>query len=154
MLFRSHYLDWYGPKSVEHAREVIKFWNRGFEEGWIIRWAIATKEENKIIGTIFYSGFRDGHICETGYELSQAYWRKGVMTEVFKHLLPIAYHKLDVNRLQAIVDPKNIASLGLLKKMGFQEEGLLRAYEIHEVTNMCKDMVMLSLLKKEFLQGE
>lgn len=146
----TQFLDWYGPRSEEHAMDVIKHWKRGFEEGWIIRWAIATREDNKIIGTIFYNGFRDGQVCEVGYELSQTYWRKGVMTEVFKHLLPIAFEQLGINRIQATVDPLNSASIGLLKKIGFQEEGLLRDYEVHGVTGLAKDMFMFSLLKREY----
>jgi ribosomal-protein-alanine N-acetyltransferase len=124
---------------------------RGFEDGWIIRWAIAAKENNRIIGTVFFNGFRDGLICETGYELSSEYCRKGVMTEVLDYLLPVAYHQMGINRLQAIVDPENIASIGLLRKLGFVEEGLLREYEVHRVTNHSKDMLMFSMLKTEFL---
>lgn len=47
------YLDWNGPESTEDTDRIIRIWNRGFEEGWIIRFAITEKTTNKIIGTIF-----------------------------------------------------------------------------------------------------
>ncbi len=75
------------------------------------------------------------------------------MTEVFKSLLPFAYNLLGINRLQAIVDPMNTASIGLLKKIGFHEEGMLRDYEVHGITHHSKDMLMFSQLKREFFQG-
>ncbi|WP_260457637.1 GNAT family N-acetyltransferase, partial [Listeria booriae] len=34
-----------------------------------------------------------------------------------------------LHRMEAKVDPRNEASISLLQKLGFQEEGLLRDYE-------------------------
>ncbi len=35
------YLDWNGPENLEHALKMIKIWNKGYENGQIIRFAIA-----------------------------------------------------------------------------------------------------------------
>ena len=143
------YLDWNGPSSALHAGEVIQRWNKGFEDGWIIRFAIAEKKTDKIIGTIFLNNFEEKR-AEIGYELSEAYWKKGIMTEVMRLVLGLGFHKLGFVRIQACVCEENIASKQLLKKLGFKEEGYLRQFECHNVTGECKDMYIYSLLKNEF----
>jgi ribosomal-protein-alanine N-acetyltransferase len=143
------YLDWNGPNSVEHAIEIIERWNKGFEAGWIIRFAITEKGTDKIIGTIFLNNFEEKR-AEVGYELAEAYWNKGIMSEAMKLVLGLGFYKLGLVRIQALVCEENIASKQLLKKFKFKEEGYLRQYECHYVTGECKDMYIYSLLKNEF----
>lgn len=66
------YLDWFGPESEEKARVVIKNWLRGYQESWIIRWAIVDKATDRLVGTILLSEFF-GTRAEIGYELDRAY---------------------------------------------------------------------------------
>lgn len=143
------YLDWNGPSSAAHAEEIIQRWNKGFENGWIIRFAIADKKTDKIIGTIFLNNFEEKR-SEIGYELSEEYWNKGIMSEAMGLVLNLGFHKLGFVRIQAFVSPQNVASKQLLIKFGFIEEGYLRQYECHSVTGECKDMYIYSLLKNEF----
>lgn len=143
------HLDWNGPESTEDADRIIRIWNKGFEEGWIIRFAITEKITNKIIGTIFLNNF-EGRRAEIGYELSEDYWQKGIMSEAMKEVLKLGFKQLNLTRIQAFVCEENIASKHLLKKFNFQEEGYLRLYECHEVSRECKDMYIYAVLKNEF----
>lgn len=147
------YLDWNGPSSVEDAKKCIAIWRRGFEERWIIRWAILTKTDNKLIGTVFYGdmeGDFSGKVrADIGYELSRECWNEGIMTEVLKALIPFGFQKLGLYRIQAIANPENTTSIHLLKKVGLQEEGLLRGYEYNTVRKEFNDVIMLSILKED-----
>ena len=60
---------------------------------------------------------------EFGFILHPAAWGKGIATEAAQALIPhfFATHALD--RLTADVDPRNIASLMLLRKLGFVTTG-------------------------------
>ncbi|MFE6169505.1 GNAT family N-acetyltransferase [Viridibacillus arvi] len=142
-------LDWNGPETLERSYEVIKLWNKGYDAGWIIRFAIADKVTDEIIGTIFLSEF-EGKRAEIGYELSEQYWRRGIMSEAVHEVLSIGFNHLDLVRIQAFVSNENIASKVLLKKFNFKEEGYLRKFECHSVTGECKDMWLYSLLNTEF----
>lgn len=51
------------------------------------------------------------------------------MTEALIGMLDYMYGNIDLNRVQALVDPKNEGSLRLIEKQGFQRDGLLRSYE-------------------------
>ena len=143
------YLDWNGPETLERSYKVIEIWNQGYIDGWIIRFAIADKVTDKIIGTIFLSEFQ-GKRAEIGYELSESYWRRGIMSEAIKEVLSLGFNKLGLVRVQAFVCEENIASKDLLKKFNFKEEGYLRKFECHSVTGKCKDMYVYGLLNTEF----
>lgn len=147
MVYR--YLDWYGPTDYKMAEDVLNHWINGYEKGYILRFAIADKESDQIIGTIFLTDVSEIK-AEIGYELDERYWRKGIMTEAMNEVIRLAFNKLGITRLQAIACEENEASQKILEKMGFMKEGLLRQYECHMVTGNCKDILMYSLLKTEY----
>jgi [ribosomal protein S5]-alanine N-acetyltransferase len=146
------YLDWNGPSSIEIAKEVINSWNDSYEKRTIIPWGITLKSNNKLIGTIPYLPIRgtfDGiPLLPTavGFELSYEYWNTGIMTEALQAVISFGFDKLGSHRIQAEVFPENIASLHLLKKVGFQEEGILKKYLYHEETKAFNDVILLSIL--------
>jgi [ribosomal protein S5]-alanine N-acetyltransferase len=143
------HLDWNGPETLERSREIINVWNKGYTEGWIIRFAVADKETDTVIGTIFLSEFEGGR-AEIGYELSEDYWRRGIMSEAIREVLSLGFNKLGLVRIQAFVSEENIASKEMLKKFNFKAEGYLRKYECHNVTNEYKDMWIYSLIDTDF----
>lgn len=145
------YLDWNGPETLERSYEVIKIWNQGYIDGWIIRFAIADKVTDEIIGTIFLSEF-EGKRAEIGYELSESYWHHGIMSEAIHEVLSLGFEQLGLVRIQAFVCNENIASKEILKKFDFKEEGYLRQFECHNATGKCKDMYIYGLLKSYTLK--
>lgn len=62
---------------------------------------------------------------EVGFMLNRAYWGKGYMTEALQNLLDHLWSGKggDVPYLTADVDPRNDASINILKRFGFQETG-------------------------------
>ena len=142
------YTDWYGPETLERSREVIDIWNKAFDDGWIMRFAIADKATDKIIGTIYLNDF-EGKRAEIGYELSEDYWRQGIMSEAIKEMLSLGFNQFGLMRIQAFVCEENTASREILKKFKFKEEGYLRQFECHCVTGECKDMYVYGLLKTD-----
>jgi ribosomal-protein-alanine N-acetyltransferase len=149
------HLDWYGPDSVEHAQEVIQAWNDNYEKKIVIPWGIALKGSNKIIGTIPYIPIRGTFDWKplfptsVGFELSRAYWNQGIMSEALQAVISYGFDKLGSHRIQAEVYPDNTASISLLKKFGFLEEGRLRKYLYHEENKVFNDVIVMALLKVE-----
>jgi ribosomal-protein-alanine N-acetyltransferase len=139
-------LDWRGPASAEAAEGIIENWNRGFVEGWILRFAIADKASDEVIGTIFLGDF-DMARADIGYELSETHWRKGIMGLAVDEVLRIGFGPLGLERIQALVRPENAASAGLLERRGFLREGLLRKFEKHHVDGISRDMDMYSKIR-------
>ena len=58
---------------------------------------------------------------------------------------------LNLNRIQALVMPGNEASAGLLDKLGFSEEGLLREFAFFK--GRYQDLRCYSLLRREWEVG-
>lgn len=74
--------------------------------------------ERKIIGFVFLSteSCGDTHI---GYLLGESYWGKGYATEILKGLIDSFESEDQITRLIAGVASDNIASIKLLRKLGF-----------------------------------
>jgi RimJ/RimL family protein N-acetyltransferase len=63
--------------------------------------------------------------CEMGYALARAHWGGGYVSEALRALLNFGFTALDLNRIEADVDPRNGASARVLEKLGFQKEGFM-----------------------------
>ncbi|MBW4602930.1 MAG: GNAT family N-acetyltransferase [Calothrix sp. FI2-JRJ7] len=135
-------------RNIERAERLINTWEDRFLTRQGIRWGIAKKNENVIIGTCGYRLWGKPMFCaELGYELSKPYWRQGIMTEAVLRIIRFAFERMELNRIEATVMLENTASINLLSKLGFTEEGILRdfgywKFEFH-------DLKLFSLLKKD-----
>jgi ribosomal-protein-alanine N-acetyltransferase len=116
-------------KGIEGAtRELLELCIRPFEENRGIRWGIALKGAKGLIGTVGYcqwvrvGGYRAG----IGYDLLATYRRRGIMTEAMRAVPRYGFKEMDLHRIEAFVLPRNVASIRLLQKMGFHQDGILR----------------------------
>ncbi|KAK8954363.1 hypothetical protein KSP39_PZI002848 [Platanthera zijinensis] len=66
---------------------------------------------------------------ELGYVLAREWWGKGVATAAVRLATEAAMAEIQgLERVEALVEIGNKASLRVLEKVGFQREGLLRRY--------------------------
>jgi [ribosomal protein S5]-alanine N-acetyltransferase len=135
-----------GPhQSVDETRSYIE-WNADANAEHKC-WAVTTDGELAIGWVILLP--RRKHSFELGYILSRDQWRRGYLIEAASAVLDYAFRELAVHRVMADTDPDNIASIGLLKKLGFQQEGYLRSeWETHIGV---RDSVIFGLLRDEWL---
>ncbi|MBW4562497.1 MAG: GNAT family N-acetyltransferase [Mojavia pulchra JT2-VF2] len=134
--------------SLEQAQFLIKRRAERFQNQQGIRWGIARKEDNLIIGSCGYS-IRNCFQAEIGYELAREHWRKGLMTEALKAIIQWGFSQLDLNRIEALVMVENNASIKLLANLKFVEEGLLREYGFWK--GQFHDLKIFSLLRKDYI---
>jgi len=114
-----------------------------------VRWAICRREDtDRVVGTCGYNLWvqtsRRGLL---GFDLARDCWRQGIMTEALTAVLQFGFGAMSLNRAEAIVLVANEASHGLLTRLGFQREGILREYEYLKGRPL--DMVMFSLLRSD-----
>lgn len=83
-----------------------------------------------------------------GYCLHDAAWGHGYATEAAGALLQWAFETLDLNRVQAETDTRNLASARVLEKIGFLREGTLR--EDCVVNSEVSDSWVFGLIKREW----
>lgn len=119
--------------------------------GRMMKWAIARRSDNLAIGTatLFNPDLNNGR-AELGYALSREYWGQGLMGEALQTLLTYAFEELELRRLEADVDPRNVASIRTLERLGFKREGYLR--ERWHVAGEIQDALFYGLLKREWIK--
>jgi ribosomal-protein-alanine N-acetyltransferase len=54
------------------------------------------------------------------------HWRRGLGVQIARSLLTIAFDSMDLHRVVATCDPRNVASIAELRKVGMTFEGRLR----------------------------
>ena len=85
---------------------------------------------------------------EIGFMIAREYWRQGLVSEALKAVLPVFLEKEEVDSIAADVDPRNEASIGLLKKFGFTETG--RRERTYEIGGVWMDSVDWELSKNDW----
>lgn len=133
--------------SINQAEDLIKIFDEKFRERKAIFWGISYKEEERLIGFCKLEIDIPEVRGDYGYDLNFNYWNKGIMTETLNTVVNFAVYQLNINRLEANVSIENIASIKVLKKCGFIEEGIMRSRSYWK--GKYHDMMILSLLKNE-----
>lgn len=91
---------------------------------------VFTNTDNQFVGVINLNSIRlDPFSSATlGYYAEQTLSGKGYMKEALNLILDHAFIKIGLNRVEVNVQPNNIASLALIKSVGFTKEGFSRKY--------------------------
>ncbi len=112
-----------------------------------VRYYIFLKEcPEFIIGNVSFSYLLedDGHRCTLGYKIDPAFRRKGYAYEAISCLLPKVIKDFNIKRIEADILEENTASLNLIKKLGFEYEGVAR--HAHTIAGAERDHMRFSLI--------
>ncbi|WP_261305808.1 GNAT family N-acetyltransferase [Paenibacillus andongensis] len=104
------------------------------EEGQLLKvWLLF---EERIVGSIALNNIVRGAFqsCHLGYRMDGKLLNRGLMTEGLKAIIAYAFEEMNLHRIEANIMPRNAASLKVVEKLGFYEEGLALKYlKIHGV---------------------
>ncbi len=137
--------------SIEQALAFVTNSHEGFADCDALRLGIVRRADDQLIGqcTLFdIAG--SSRRAEMGYSLAHAAWGHGFMDEALRALLGHGFGALDLNRVEADIDPRNSASARSLERLGFQKEGLLR--ERWVVAGEASDTALYGLLRREWIE--
>ena len=97
------------------------------ETGATMQFVIVLRDGGRPIGTLAVFHFEESvGSAEIGYVLGREHWGKGLMTEVLSAFVEFAFETLGLKRLEAELDPRNLASAKVLERVGFSNEGRRR----------------------------
>ncbi len=92
-----------------------------------IRWALARREDDGVIGSCGLSRWDEAAgQAEVGYELAPAWQGQGLMREALSAVLTFGFDRMQLRQVEANVVPGNEPSLRLLQRLGFREVELRR----------------------------
>ncbi len=131
------------------AEKLLREIHDSFRARRLYQWGVARLHDNRVIGTCTLASLDPGHgRAELGFALARDSWGLGYMKEALPLIVNFAFKRLRARRLEADVDPRNTASLGLLKWLGFRPEGLQR--ERYDHAGELQDAALFGLLRKDW----
>lgn len=111
------YLTWPTHTDVEQTRALLARWVAEYEQPERLNFAIELKEEgDRLIGGIDVVRYDEGTPV-IGYNLSRAYWGRGIMTEACRRVLDYLFSQgFEAVKIDAIVE--NAGSNRVIQKCG------------------------------------
>lgn len=105
--------------------------------------------DDTLVGGLTLSNIRRGvaQACSLGYWVGAPHARCGHMSRAVSAALPFVFETLQLHRLEAACLPGNTASIGLLRKCGFVEEGYARRYL--RINGVWQDHVLFAMLAED-----
>lgn len=84
------------------------------------------RKNGELVGMVSAMEIQRGisQMAYLGYVLFPQYWNKGYGTEAVKAMFDIAFNQIKLHRLEAGIEPDNVASIRLVESLGMRHEGL------------------------------
>ncbi len=118
----------WGPNTVADTQAFIEraIAARQVQPRMLYEFAIFLKEEKKLIGGCTFrkkANLEEGTI---GYIIHPDHWQQGYATEAVQGLTHYIKTDLNIHRIEATCDTRNIASQKVLEKCGFQQKNYIK----------------------------
>jgi len=139
--------------TVEYQEKQLQKDAGSMENGSLLRlWIFNKEESNRIIGSVAFNNIVRGAFqsCHLGYKLDKEEVNKGYITEALKKGIEIIFNDYKLHRIEANIMPKNEASLRVVEKLGFYNEGL--AYKYLKINGKWEDHIHMVLLNEKVKQ--
>ncbi|MFS0838532.1 GNAT family N-acetyltransferase [Paenibacillus sp. 1P03SA] len=115
---------------IKQAADMIDFLNGLARENKAVRYAVTDRQSGAIIGSCGFNELDyEQRRAEIGYDLDRAFWGKEYAPEAIGCLLAYAFDELEMDRIDAKVEPENVNSIKVLGKLRFTFAGTLRREE-------------------------
>jgi len=107
------------------------------------------KPDDAMVGGLGITNVRRGvaQMASIGYWTGASYVRHGYRTEAVKAALEFCFTQLGLHRVEAACIPDNVASRGLLEKIGFRMEGEASAYL--KINGDWRDHLLYAILRED-----
>jgi RimJ/RimL family protein N-acetyltransferase len=147
----------YGSHAPWTDRQLAADWIdrsiREMAEGTVAQFFIERREDAAVVGTCTLFGIdAQCRRAEVGYSLIVSEWGRGYVNEAVTAMLDWGFGHLELNRIDADVDPRNAPSVRVLERLGFTREGRLRERWI--VAGEVSDSFIYGLLAAEWKAGK
>ncbi len=106
----------------DQASERLDFMVGHWQRHGFGMWAVLRRADGAFLGRCGLRYLDDTREIELGYTLTKACWGLGYATEASRAVLHHAFEVLRLERLVAIADPANVASVNVMTKIGMNFE--------------------------------
>ncbi len=116
---------------IEHQAAILDREHDMMERGMMVKWWLTKKDNpDRLIGMVSFSNIVRGAFqsCHLGYRLDEQEINRGYMTEALRKAIGILFEEHLLHRIEANIMPRNTRSMCVVRKLGFEEEGLAKKY--------------------------
>jgi ribosomal-protein-alanine N-acetyltransferase len=108
--------------TVEFTRQRLTYYiNHHARHGYAIG-VVSLKPSTEMIGFGGLQHFNQGDEIEVGYAFAQAYWGRGLATELASACVQFGFDTIGADRIIAVADEANLASRRVMEKIGMRHE--------------------------------
>jgi len=133
-------------RAERRSENVVHFWLLKHPDGRTRgNWRQAEIVGSASLSCIVRGAFQS---CFLGYMIGFRFARQGYMTEALREIVSYGFDELKLHRIEANIIPRNAASLGLVRGLGFREEGIARRYL--RIAGTWEDHIHMTMLAEEW----
>lgn len=137
------YLYW-GKKLGKTDRNPALLFEKTETTGKSFHLGIIEKQSELAVGEIWIYQIEGNRMAKAAIRIGKSWWNRGYATEAMKAMIDFCFQKTELCRIWTDVDKRNHASVRMLEKCGFQQEGLI--HEGKMVNTWC-DYYLYAILK-------
>lgn len=148
---RDHLAPWEPARaeeyySIQSTERLIEQYLVEYEQGTSVRYLALSRDKQKVIALCYFTNIVYGSFqaCNLGYSISQKFQGKGIMKQLLNVLVAQVFEQLNLHRIMANYIPSNSRSGHLLKRLGFEQEGLAKSYL--KIAGRWQDHILMSKL--------
>lgn len=132
-------------------RRRLRAYKAEIRQGTSFSFLVFRVSDHALLGGVTVSNLRRGvaQSASLGYWIGARHSRQGYMTDALARVLQFAFNDLGLHRVEAACLPHNAASMSLLAKCGFREEGHAREYL--RINGRWQDHLLFAILRDEFV---
>ncbi|MEJ2043279.1 MAG: GNAT family protein [Reinekea sp.] len=123
--YLSQWLDWpqYTRRPADHAMIATSHLKQ-YAEGKSMPCCI--EYQGEIVGAAGFNTIEEAlQRTQVGYWLASAYQGKGIMTRVCRKLIDVAFHELNLHKVQLAAGEGNMPSRAVAERLGMKVEGII-----------------------------
>ncbi len=132
--------------TLEACRVKLEISGDEFEAGVSAHFSALDRNTGAMVGSCNFSNIAEGvfRACTLGYSIAEVHQGTGLMREILEAGIDYMFRVRDLHRIMANHIPHNHRSEGLLRRLGFEREGYVRAYL--NINGRWQDHVLNSLI--------
>jgi RimJ/RimL family protein N-acetyltransferase len=138
------------PQTLEEKIELVKLFRANFDTGENFTYGIFAADESEVLGgTGLHPRVGPGGL-EIGYWIRASSARQGIATESTAALTRVGFGVCEADRVEIRIEPRNAASQGVPRKLGFVEEATLRRRLPGGEGAPLRDVTILTMFREDF----
>jgi RimJ/RimL family protein N-acetyltransferase len=138
------------PQTLEQVQTRLRRMREDIDRGEAAFWVLTDPDADRALAYLGFFRWDAPHqTAELGYVLAPVRWGRGLMREVLPVLVRHGFEVLGLHRMEARIEPANVASIKLVERLGFKQEAALRDRTLH-ADGRRENLLLFGLLRPEF----